>query len=141
MAWLNMVAHHLTDRMTATAVCALYDPPTRMLRWARAGHLPPILLREGDGAELPMVKGPLLGAFTDARYEEGRLQLRAEDTLLMYTDGLIERRDHNLRHAQDRLLAIARRAASTLDHRLDDLLTHCNSDTDDDTCLIGVHLS
>ncbi|UBU17430.1 SpoIIE family protein phosphatase [Nonomuraea gerenzanensis] len=141
MSWLNQVAHHLADRMTATAVCALYDPPTRELRWARAGHLPPILLREGAGSELPMVRGPLLGAFTDAQYEEGRLQLRAEDTLLMYTDGLIERRDHNLRHAQDQLLTIARRAAATLDHRLDDLLTHCNSDTDDDTCLIGVHLS
>ncbi|GAA2889460.1 SpoIIE family protein phosphatase [Nonomuraea rubra] len=141
MDWLNQVAHHLADRMTATAVCALYDPPTRMLRWARAGHLPPILLRDGSGSELPMVRGPLLGAFTDARYEEGRLQLRAEDTLLLYTDGLIERRDHNLRHAQDQLLTIARRSAATLDHRLDDLLTHCNSDTDDDTCLIGVHLS
>ncbi|SEG96808.1 Serine phosphatase RsbU, regulator of sigma subunit [Nonomuraea solani] len=141
MEWLNLVAHHLADRMTATAVCGLYDPPTRVLRWARAGHLPPILLRGADGSELPMVKGPLLGAFTDAQYEEGRLQLQAEDTLLMYTDGLIERRDHNLRHAQDRLLDIAKRSSNTLDHRLDDLLTHCNSDTDDDTCLIGVHLS
>jgi PAS domain-containing protein len=141
MAWLNLVAHHLADRLTATAVCGLYDPPSRMLRWARAGHLPPILLREEGGAELPMVKGPLLGAFIDARYEEGELQLQAKDTLLLYTDGLIERRDHNLRHAQDRLLDIARRTSATLDHRLDDLLTHCNSDTDDDTCLIGVHLS
>ncbi|MFC5826403.1 SpoIIE family protein phosphatase [Nonomuraea insulae] len=141
MLWLNQVAHHLADRLTGTAVCALYDPLTRVLRWSRAGHLPPILLREGSGAELPLVKGPLLGAFTDAQYEEGRLQLRAGDTLLMYTDGLIERRDHNLRHAQDRLLSIARRGAATLDHRLDALLTHCDSDTDDDTCLIGVHLS
>ncbi|MEV0612549.1 SpoIIE family protein phosphatase [Nonomuraea sp. NPDC050404] len=141
MSWLNQVAHHLADRMTATAVCGLYDPPTRVLRWARAGHLPPILLREGNGSELAMVKGPLLGAFTDAQYEEGELQLRAGDTLLLYTDGLIERRDHNLRHAQDQLLAIAERHAATLDHRLDDLLTHCHSDTDDDTCLIGVRLN
>ncbi|MGW0811209.1 PP2C family protein-serine/threonine phosphatase, partial [Nonomuraea sp. NPDC002799] len=141
LSWLNMVAHHLADRMTATAICCLYDPPTRVLRWARAGHLPPILLRGPDGSELPMIKGPLLGAFTDAQYEEGELQLQAKDTLLLYTDGLIERRDHNLRHAQNRLLSIARREAATLDHRLDDLLTHCDSDTDDDTCLIGVHLS
>ncbi|MCK2219001.1 SpoIIE family protein phosphatase [Actinomadura sp. ATCC 31491] len=140
MSWLNLVAHHLAGRLTATAVCGLYDPVGRVLSWARAGHLPPILLRGTDGSELPMIKGPLLGAFTDAVYEEGRLDLRAEDTLLLYTDGLIERRDHNLRHAQDRLLAIAARGAATLDHRLDDLLIHCNSDTDDDTCLIGVQL-
>ncbi|MEU8326095.1 SpoIIE family protein phosphatase [Nonomuraea sp. NPDC048881] len=140
LSWLNLVARHLADRMTATAICGLYDPATRVLRWARAGHLPPILLRGAQGTELPMVKGPLLGAFADAVYEEGRLQLEADDTLLLYTDGLIERRDHNLRHAQDRLLAVASRTAATLDHRLDDLLTHCNSDTDDDTCLIGVHV-
>ncbi|MFI9591761.1 SpoIIE family protein phosphatase [Nonomuraea sp. NPDC052265] len=140
LSWLNLVARHLTDRMTATAICGVYDPATRVLRWARAGHLPPILLRDSRGTELPMVKGPLLGAFADAGYEEGRIQLEADDTLLLYTDGLIERRDHNLRHAQDRLLAVASRTASTLEHRLDDLLTHCNSDTDDDTCLIGVHV-
>ncbi|GGS62526.1 SpoIIE family protein phosphatase [Nonomuraea spiralis] len=140
LGWLNLVARHLADRMTATAICGVYDPATRVLRWARAGHLPPILLRRARGTELPMVKGPLLGAFADAVYEEGRLQLEADDTLLLYTDGLIERRDHNLRHAQDRLLAVASRTATTLDHRLDDLLTHCNSDTDDDTCLIGVHV-
>ncbi|NUP02680.1 MAG: SpoIIE family protein phosphatase, partial [Nonomuraea sp.] len=140
LVWLNLVARHLADRMTATAICGVYDPATRVLHWARAGHLPPILLRGAAGTELPLVKGPLLGAFPDAGYEEGRLQLRADDTLLLYTDGLIERRDHNLRHAQDHLLAIASRPAATLDHRLDDLLTHCNSDTDDDTCLIGVHV-
>ncbi|MGA5760078.1 SpoIIE family protein phosphatase [Nonomuraea bangladeshensis] len=141
MSWLNLVACHLADPMTATAVCGLYDPATRVLTWARAGHLPPILLREPDGRELPMIKGPLLGAFPDAAYEEGQVQLRADDTLLLYTDGLIERRDRNLRHAQDRLLSIATRGAASLDDRLDDLLIHCGSDTDDDTCLIGVQLT
>ncbi|MET9842318.1 SpoIIE family protein phosphatase, partial [Streptomyces virginiae] len=31
--------------MTATAVCGIFDPRTRVLRWARAGHLPPVLVR------------------------------------------------------------------------------------------------
>ncbi|SEU19314.1 SpoIIE family protein phosphatase [Nonomuraea wenchangensis] len=141
MSWLNLVTCHLAGPMTATAVCGVYDPASRVLSWARAGHLPPILLRERDGSELPMIKGPLLGAFTDAAYEEGRVQLHVDDTLLLYTDGLIERRDRNLRHAQDRLLAIATRGAATLDRLLDDLLIRCGSDTDDDTCLIGVQLT
>ncbi len=49
LSWLNMVTHHLTGGVTATAVCGLYDPATRVLRWARAGHLPPVLVRGSRG--------------------------------------------------------------------------------------------
>jgi serine phosphatase RsbU (regulator of sigma subunit)/PAS domain-containing protein len=140
LTWLNLVAHHLTDSVTATAICGLYDPLTRVLRWARAGHLPPLLVRGTHASELPMVGGLLLGAVSEASYEEGQLQLEAKDTLLMYTDGLIERRDRALQHAQSQLLAISAQPAPTLEQRLDHLLTHCTSDTDDDTCLIGVEL-
>ncbi|MFG1957525.1 SpoIIE family protein phosphatase [Nonomuraea sp. NPDC049028] len=140
LTWLNLVAHHLTDSVTATAICGLYDPRTKVLRWARAGHLPPLLVRGTNASELPMVQGLLLGAVSEAAYEEGQLQLEAGDTLMMYTDGLIERRDRALQHAQNHLLVIAGQPARTLDLRLDHLLTHCNSDTDDDTCLIGVEL-
>lgn len=72
LSWLNMVTHHLTGGVTATAVCGLYDPDTRTLRWARAGHLPPVLVRGSDAAPLPPVRGLLLGAVPEARYEEGR---------------------------------------------------------------------
>ncbi|GAA2771394.1 PP2C family protein-serine/threonine phosphatase [Nonomuraea dietziae] len=36
MSWLNLVTHQMIDNITATAVCALYNPETRVLRWARA---------------------------------------------------------------------------------------------------------
>ncbi|SEL87528.1 GAF domain-containing SpoIIE family protein phosphatase [Nonomuraea pusilla] len=140
LAWLNLLARHQADRVTATVVCGLYDPRTRELRWARAGHLPPLLLRGGGGRELPLTRGAVLGAFRDPRYEEGRLRLRPDDTLLLYTDGLIERRNGDLERARDRLLATATQPAGGLDHRLDHLLTHCGSSEDDDTCLVGVHL-
>lgn len=41
LSWLNTVTHHLAKHVTATAVCGIFDPRTRVLRWARAGHLPP----------------------------------------------------------------------------------------------------
>jgi len=53
LSWLNMVAHHLTGSVTATAVCGLYDPDRRSLRWARAGHLPPVLVRGSEATPLP----------------------------------------------------------------------------------------
>ncbi|QMU70557.1 SpoIIE family protein phosphatase [Streptacidiphilus sp. P02-A3a] len=141
LGWLNTVAHFLTDNVTATAVCALYDPATRILRWARAGHLPPVLVRQGRAQALPMVKGILLGAVGEAQYEEGDVQLEPDDTLLIYTDGLIEQRDRSVQSSLDQLLATAQRSTTTLDDRLDYLLTHSSADTDDDTCVIGIQLA
>ncbi|MFI2762180.1 SpoIIE family protein phosphatase [Streptomyces echinatus] len=141
LSWLNIVAHHLTGAVTATAVCGLYDGERRILRWARAGHLPPVLVRQPDATALPPVKGLLLGAVPEARYEETEVQLAAGDTLLMYTDGLIERRDRSVEESLTHLLDTARAAPSTLDQQLDRLLTFSRSDTDDDTCIVGIRVA
>ncbi|MFJ1969743.1 SpoIIE family protein phosphatase [Streptomyces sp. NPDC087903] len=141
LSWLNIVAHHLTGAVTATAACGLYDPDRRTLRWARAGHLPPVLVRGAEAAPLPLVRGMLLGAVPEAVYEEDEVQLAPEDTLLMYTDGLIERRDRSVEESLTHLLATARSAPKTLDLQLDRLLTYSRSDTDDDTCIVGIRVS
>ncbi|MCP9989138.1 SpoIIE family protein phosphatase [Streptomyces sudanensis] len=140
LSWLNMVAHHLTEQVTATAVCGVYDPATRALRWARAGHLPPVLVREETAEPLPMPQGLLLGALSEAEYEESVVTLEPGDSLLMYTDGLVERRDTAVQDSIRQLLTTARSPSPSLGHRLDRLLTHSRSDTDDDTCLIGIHI-
>ncbi|MFE0794137.1 SpoIIE family protein phosphatase [Streptomyces mutabilis] len=140
LSWLNIVAHHLTGGVTATAVCGLYDPARRTLRWARAGHLPPVLVRGAQAGPLPLVKGMLLGAVAEASYEEDEVQLAAEDTLLMYTDGLIERRDRSVEESLAQLLSTVRPAPDSLDQHLDRLLTYSRSDTDDDTCLVGIRV-
>ncbi|MFG2872674.1 SpoIIE family protein phosphatase [Streptomyces sp. NPDC048338] len=141
LSWLNIVAHHLTEQVTATAVCGVFDPETRVLRWARAGHLPPVLVRGEEASTLPMLRGLLLGALAEAEYEEAECRLEAEDTILMYTDGLVERRDTSVHESLAHLLAAAKAPADGLEARLDALLTHSRSDTDDDTCLIGVRVS
>jgi serine phosphatase RsbU (regulator of sigma subunit) len=141
LSWLNMVAHHLTGAVTATAVCGLYDPANNTLRWARAGHLPPVLVRGSDAAPLPLVKGLLLGAVPEATYEEHEVQLAVDDTLLMYTDGLIERRDRSVEESLAQFLTVARAVPPTLDQQLDRLLTHSRSDTDDDTCIVGIRVA
>ncbi|MFJ5776970.1 SpoIIE family protein phosphatase [Streptomyces sp. NPDC093094] len=140
LSWLNMVAHNLTGAITATAVCGLYDRDRRTLRWARAGHLPPVLVRDGRSSALPLTKGLLLGAVPEAVYEEAEMQLVPDDTLLMYTDGLIERRDRSVEESLKHLLTAARAASGALDKQLDRLLTYSRSDTDDDTCIVGIRL-
>ncbi|MBS2963402.1 SpoIIE family protein phosphatase [Actinocrinis puniceicyclus] len=140
LSWLNTVAHHLNDQVTATAVCGLYDPDSRTLRWARAGHPPPLLVRDGRATALPLPTGMLLGVVGDAQYGEQELTLRHGDTLMMYTDGLIERKDSSLDQSLEHLRTAAQVSVSALSEQLDYMLMHSNADTDDDTCLIGVHV-
>ena len=109
LTWLNIVAHHLTDSVTATAVCGLYDPahphPALGPRRAPAARPGP------RGRARPRCRcsaGILLGAVAEADVRGGRsCSSSAGDTLLMYTDGLIERRDRALQHALNDLLDIA----------------------------------
>ncbi|MFI5540934.1 SpoIIE family protein phosphatase [Nocardia sp. NPDC051900] len=140
LTWLNLVAHHLTDNIFATAICGLYDPQTRVLRWARAGHLPPVLVRAGQASSLPLLQGMLLGAVAETTFEEAELQLEPDDTLLLYTDGLIERRDRLLDDCIERLLVRSAQLSGTLDDRLDELLDGSDADTDDDTCVVGIQV-
>nr|WP_246010053.1 SpoIIE family protein phosphatase [Actinokineospora cianjurensis] len=99
-----------------------------------------MLIQGSTATTLPLITGPLLGGLADPVYEEAHLSLAHRDTLLLYTDGLIERKDRTVEESLARLLTTAARTTSTLDQRLDRLLTHSNSDTDDDTCIVGVQL-
>jgi phosphoserine phosphatase RsbU/P len=73
----------------ATFYFALYDEPTRTLTYTNAGHLPPILVRNG-AAELLEVTGTVVGAFPFADYEEKQVQIESGDLLVAYTDGIVE---------------------------------------------------
>ncbi|MFI5845188.1 PP2C family protein-serine/threonine phosphatase [Catenuloplanes sp. NPDC051500] len=78
--------------ITGTAIISIYDPATRTLRWARAGHPAPLLCRAGVADELDRPVGLLLGAAADAPYEVFAPSLEPDDVVLFYTDGLVERR-------------------------------------------------
>ncbi|MGW4895958.1 SpoIIE family protein phosphatase [Kitasatospora sp. NPDC004240] len=138
LAWANTVALREHGQVTATAVCALYDPADGTLHWARAGHLPPVLLAGERADVLPLPHGILLGAMDDAEYEEHVLRLRTGDVLLLYTDGLVERRDRPVEESVHQLIRAAGVPGTDLEGYLDRLLELSPADTDDDTCLIAV---
>jgi PAS domain-containing protein len=138
--WLNRAAAHFTDGVLGTAICGLYDPADRSLYWARAGHLPPILVRNGRAVQFPLPEGLLLGADPDARYTEEVTTLRLGDTLLMFTDGLIERRDEPIDEALATLLQVASRSVGDIGDYADLLLAEAASDTGDDACLVAVRI-
>ncbi len=73
----------------ATFYFALYDDVSGTLTYTNAGHLPPILVRDGCPQELE-VTGTVVGAFPFAEYDEKRIQLVPGDLLVAYTDGVTE---------------------------------------------------
>jgi serine phosphatase RsbU (regulator of sigma subunit) len=138
--WLNKIAVHLTGGIIGTAVCGLYDPADRSLRWARAGHLPPVLVRDGAARALPLPEGVLLGADPDSRYEEAAATLEPGDALVLFTDGLIERHDEPIDDSIEGLLAIAASPCADIGGYADWLLSQARSDTSDDACLVAVRV-
>ncbi|MFE2347379.1 SpoIIE family protein phosphatase [Kitasatospora cineracea] len=87
----RMLCHQRADHIAAVTVARL-DPRTGHLAWARAGHLPPVLLHDGTARSLEPPPGLILGVSPRARRSTAELDLAPGDTLLLYTDGLIERR-------------------------------------------------
>ncbi|HEY3878372.1 MAG TPA: PP2C family protein-serine/threonine phosphatase, partial [Trebonia sp.] len=112
---LNYMTCLFAEGVTGTVICGRYSPESRVLRWARAGHLPPVLVRDGTATVQPMPDGMLLGVQPETEYEQLYLQLRTEDTLLFYTDGLIERRAASISDALAEFAAAAVPADPDLD--------------------------
>jgi sigma-B regulation protein RsbU (phosphoserine phosphatase) len=73
----------------ATFYFALYDDCTHTLTYTNAGHLAPILLRGNNVSTLDST-GTVVGAFPVARYAEKTVEMQQGDTLVAYTDGIIE---------------------------------------------------
>jgi serine phosphatase RsbU (regulator of sigma subunit) len=121
----------------ATAVCGLYDPESRTLRWARAGHLPPLLVRDGVAAMMPQPAGILLGVKPDAAYEEATVRLEPADTLVMYTDGLVERRREVLDDRLEALIRTASRPVPDVEKFADELMLGADG-SEDDTCVLVI---
>jgi serine phosphatase RsbU (regulator of sigma subunit)/PAS domain-containing protein len=144
---LNGVMCELTSGVVGTVVCGIYNPDTSVLRWARAGHLPPVLVRGPTACELPLPGGVLLGMDPDATYEEAIQSLEPGDTLLLFTDGLIERRGESIVDVLADFVATAapvpagqEGAEPTAAAQADRILGAAVSDTDDDACLVAVRI-
>jgi serine phosphatase RsbU (regulator of sigma subunit) len=76
-----------------TAFFAQIDCEVRSITYCNAGHFPPILLRQDGRTELLEKGGPLLGALEGADFQSGELMLEPGDTLVAYSDGVLECRN------------------------------------------------
>ncbi len=138
---LNELVAMLLPGEMATAIVAELNPNTGHVAVANAGHLP-VLLSAAEGARyLDEERGPALGLIDAAGYGETRVQLTGQDRLVLYSDGLVERRHTDLQDALDRLRAAAERSGVEPDGLLDGLLAALDPPNDDDVTLVGIGLT
>lgn len=141
LGWLNRLvcADENPERVASAVVCVL-DQARPKLRWAQAGHLPPVLVSGGVARPLGRPAGLLLGSTPAAEYGLACEQLAAGDVLFCYTDGLIERRERDIDEGLAGLLgAAACCQRETADEAVMALLDRLEPPaTDDDVCLLAV---
>nr|WP_300051039.1 SpoIIE family protein phosphatase [uncultured Nocardioides sp.] len=98
----QMYDHYRTDQLV-TLLYMLADPERNELTVGNAGHPPPVVLRrDGTSVQLASADGPPLGVGRQERAQTV-IALRSEDTLVAFTDGLIERRGEDITDGQARL--------------------------------------
>jgi phosphoserine phosphatase RsbU/P len=142
---LDVANEVLYPGMTTTCIYALVkgeSPGPWQLEYACAGHPPPLLVTaDGNTEYLQGGRGPLLGARPETERQSATFPLPPRSTLLLYTDGLIERRGDDLDHGFTRL---RQHAAALARHPLgdmcDELLAAQGSNTNDDTALLALRV-
>jgi serine phosphatase RsbU (regulator of sigma subunit) len=145
MLRLNRLVDILAIEKMATLVHLLLDPATGTAVYANAGHVAPLLIHAVGSTEWLAAGNSLpVGALTDTSWPEQAVSLVPGDTLLLFTDGLIEERTRPINAGLERLRQVAADVA-TLD--VDDLCDRivavftAADQRDDDIALLAVRWS
>jgi PAS domain S-box-containing protein len=144
-ARLNETVLGMGESEMATVVLARLFPRTGELEWLSAGHLP-AAVRRPDGTaylkEFPNGGGIALGALEGATYSVARTVLPPGSSLLLYTDGLVERPDSTLDDGLERLLEAVASSPGEPDALCDSVVDRFfpTGSSEDDVALLVVHL-
>jgi serine phosphatase RsbU (regulator of sigma subunit)/anti-sigma regulatory factor (Ser/Thr protein kinase) len=121
LARLNRLAEEALDTAFATLVYMVLDPETAVCRLASAGHPPPVVaFPDGRVEFLDGGRGLPLGTGIESKYRQDTYELPAGSTVVLYTDGLVERRGRSI----DEGLADLRSAVGGAPKDPDRLLEH-----------------
>jgi serine phosphatase RsbU (regulator of sigma subunit) len=110
------VCEHASNGETfATVTVGILDPGSGALTIASAGHPPPVVVDPtGDVSYVEVDAGPPIGAVDDPSYPVTSVELAPGSTVLLFTDGVVERRDRGLGAGVDELVQAVRGRADSV---------------------------
>jgi serine phosphatase RsbU (regulator of sigma subunit) len=127
------------DKHFATVLCGLIDADRHELVLANAGHLPPLLLADGTAEFGATPVGPPIGVDIGQDYQSVTITVPSRATLIVYTDGLVERRDEVIDDGMARLQHAALAGEPSLQNLVSSIITELSQDGfDDDTAVLAI---
>jgi serine phosphatase RsbU (regulator of sigma subunit)/integral membrane sensor domain MASE1/anti-sigma regulatory factor (Ser/Thr protein kinase) len=137
---LNSLLQQLQPGAMATLAYGHMDPETGLLTLAKAGHPPPLIMTTtGESRFIVGGLAPPLGVAHVLNYEETTVELEAGSTLVLYTDGLIERRGESLAAGMARLAQVTAEAPNDLEAASDHIIASLLGDgVADDTAILMI---
>lgn len=129
------------ERRPATCLIARVDPNRGQVTFASAGHLPPAVIdTEGRTSLLPVPVGPPLGTGLGG-YEPATYQLEPTQTLVLFTDGLVEHRGEDIDQSLDRLAGVRFEATAGVEDVIDTVLARLDArHAEDDVAVLAAQL-
>ena len=144
--------HFLNDKIIdmgslefISAFYAIFDSNTKTLRYSRAGHCIPYLIRDGELLELS-ARGVLLGVTRGELFQEKEVQLLPKDKIVFFTDGLVEAENAAGVQFAEPFMSDLRKYSTLpikeLLNRIYDHLMDFRGDRrfDDDVCIVGLEV-
>jgi len=123
----------------ATILCALVDVDRREISVASAGHLPPLLIQNGNGQYVESDIGLPIGVEPGASYTSTTISAPPASTIVAFTDGLIEHRGEDLDQSLERLRGAAVARNGALPELLGGLVKELHSGAAaDDIAIVGL---
>lgn len=123
----------------ATVLCIVIDLQENRVQITSAGHLPPLLVHDGQARFLEAEVGLPIGIDTECSYVSSTFTVPDGALLFGFTDGLVERHGENLDDGLERLRQAGSRAAGTLEEMMNQILEQVRgTETVDDTAMAGV---
>jgi PAS domain S-box-containing protein len=126
---LDRLVEELEPGRMATLLFVIIEPDLTALRFASAGHLPPLVLSpDGEARYLDQVRNVPLGVAAGKEYMEGTAELEAGSMLVTYTDGLVEERgtaiDRGLDTLKEAVISGPRSPEPLCEHIIATMLEH-----------------
>ena len=136
----ELFRHSTPTEHFATLFFGCYDDQTRRLRYANAGHLPPLLVRVDGSIERLASTATVLGVFSAWSSEERSIDLNPGDRLVLFSDGVTEAGVDSGREFGENGLCAALRANSGADAQalVDAIIAAVADDRQDDVTAVAV---